>query len=288
MKLAFLGLGVMGYPMAGHLAKAGHQVTVFNRTLAKGQAWAKEYGGAVKATPAQAAEGAEIVFTCVGNDDDIREVATGPQGAFAGMSRGAILADHTTASADVARELAAIAKERGLGFLDAPVSGGQAGAVNGKLTIMVGGEAAAFKRAEAVMAHYGRAVTLLGPAGSGQLTKMVNQICIAGVVQGLAEGLNFAVRAGLDPKQVVEVISKGAAQSWQMENRAHTMVEGKFDFGFAVDWMRKDLAICLAESRRNKAALPMTALVDQFYGQVQARGGKRWDTSSLIHLLANP
>ena len=288
MKLAFLGLGVMGYPMAGHLAKAGHQVTVFNRTLAKGQAWAKEYGGAVKATPAQAAEGAEIVFTCVGNDDDIREVATGPQGAFAGMSRGAILADHTTASADVARELAAIAKERGLGFLDAPVSGGQAGAVNGKLTIMVGGEAAAFKRAEAVMAHYGRAVTLLGPAGSGQLTKMVNQICIAGVVQGLSEGLNFAVRAGLDPKQVVEVISKGAAQSWQMENRAHTMVEGKFDFGFAVDWMRKDLAICLAESRRNKAALPMTALVDQFYGQVQARGGKRWDTSSLIHLLANP
>ena len=288
MKLAFLGLGVMGYPMAGHLAKAGHQVTVFNRTLAKGQAWAKEYGGAVKATPAQAAEGAEIVFTCVGNDDDIREVATGPQGAFAGMSRGAILADHTTASADVARELAAIAKERGLGFLDAPVSGGQAGAVNGKLTIMVGGEVAAFKRAEAVMAHYGRAVTLMGPAGSGQLTKMVNQICIAGVVQGLSEGLNFAVRAGLDPKQVVEVISKGAAQSWQMENRADTMVEGKFDFGFAVDWMRKDLAICLAESRRNKAALPMTALVDQFYGQVQARGGKRWDTSSLIHLLANP
>ena len=288
MKLAFLGLGVMGYPMAGHLAKAGHQVTVYNRTPAKGQAWVKEYGGASKATPAQAAEGAEIVFTCVGNDDDIREVATGPQGAFAGMSRGAILADHTTASADVARELAAIAKEKGLGFLDAPVSGGQAGAVNGKLTIMVGGEAAAFKRAEGVMAHYGRAVTLMGPAGSGQLTKMVNQICIAGLVQGLSEGLNFAMRAGLDPKQVVDVISKGAAQSWQMENRAHTMVEGKFDFGFAVDWMRKDLAICLAESRRNKAALPVTALIDQFYGQVQARGGKRWDTSSLIHLLANP
>ena len=288
MKLAFLGLGVMGYPMAGHLAKAGHQVTVYNRTPAKGQAWVKEYGGGTKATPAQAAEGAEIVFTCVGNDDDIREVATGPHGAFAGMSRGAILADHTTASADVARELAAIAKEKGLGFLDAPVSGGQAGAVNGKLTIMVGGEAATFKRAEGVMAHYGRAVTLLGPAGSGQLTKMVNQICIAGLVQGLSEGLNFAVRAGLDPKQVVEVISKGAAQSWQMENRAHTMVEGKFDFGFAVDWMRKDLAICLAESRRNKAALPVTALIDQFYGQIQARGGKRWDTSSLIHLLANP
>jgi len=288
MKLAFLGLGVMGYPMAGHLAKAGHQVTVYNRTPAKGQAWVKEYGGATKATPAQAAEGAEIVFTCVGNDDDIREVAAGAQGAFAGMSRGAILADHTTASADVARELAAIAKEKGLGFLDAPVSGGQAGAVNGKLTIMVGGEAATFKRAEGVMAHYGRAVTLLGPAGSGQLTKMVNQICIAGLVQGLSEGLNFAVRAGLDPKQVVEVISKGAAQSWQMENRAHTMVEGKFEFGFAVDWMRKDLAICLAESRRNKAALPVTALIDQFYGQIQARGGKRWDTSSLIHLLANP
>ena len=287
MKLAFLGLGVMGYPMAGHLAKAGHQVTVYNRTSAKGQAWVKEYGGATKATPAQAAEGAEIVFTCVGNDDDIREVAAGAQGAFAGMSRGAILADHTTASADVARELAAIAKEKGLGFLDAPVSGGQAGAVNGKLTIMVGGEAATFKRAEGVMAHYGRAVTLLGPAGSGQLTKMVNQICIAGLVQGLSEGLNFAVRAGLDPKQVVEVISKGAAQSWQMENRAHTMVEGKFEFGFAVDWMRKDLAICLAESRRNKAALPVTALIDQFYGQIQARGGKRWDTSSLIHLLAN-
>jgi len=288
MKLAFLGLGVMGYPMAGHLAKAGHQVTVYNRSPAKAQAWVKEYGGASRATPAQAAEGAEIVFTCVGNDDDIRAVATGPQGAFAGMSRGAILADHTTASADVARELAAIAKEKELGFLDAPVSGGQAGAVNGKLTIMVGGEPTAFKRAEGVMAHYGRAVTLMGPVGSGQLTKMVNQICIAGLVQGLSEGLNFAVRAGLDPKQVVEVISKGAAQSWQMENRAHTMVEGKFDFGFAVDWMRKDLAICLAEARRNKAALPVTALIDQFYARIQERGGKRWDTSSLIHLLANP
>jgi 3-hydroxyisobutyrate dehydrogenase len=288
MKLAFLGLGVMGYPMAGHLAKAGHQVTVYNRNPAKAEAWVKEYGGAVRATPAQAAEGAEIVFTCVGNDDDIRQVATGPQGAFAGMNRGAILADHTTASADVARELAAIAKEKGLGFLDAPVSGGQAGAVNGKLTIMVGGEPAAFKRAEPVMQHYGRAVTLMGAAGSGQLTKMVNQICIAGLVQALSEGLNFAMRAGLDPKQVVEVISKGAAQSWQMENRAHTMVEGKFDFGFAVDWMRKDLAICLAEARRNKAALPATALIDQFYARIQERGGKRWDTSSLIHLLAKP
>jgi len=288
MKLAFLGLGVMGYPMAGHLAKAGHQVTVYNRSPAKAQAWVKEYSGASRATPAQAAEGAEIVFTCVGNDDDIRQITTGPQGAFAGMGRDAILADHTTASADVARELAAIVKEKGLGFLDAPVSGGQAGAVNGKLTIMVGGEPAAFKRAEPVMAHYGRAVTLMGPAGSGQLTKMVNQICIAGLVQALSEGLNFAVRAGLDPKQVVEVISKGAAQSWQMENRAHTMVEGKFDFGFAVDWMRKDLAICLAEARRNKAALPVTALVDQFYARIQERGGKRWDTSSLIDLLAKP
>jgi 3-hydroxyisobutyrate dehydrogenase len=288
MKLAFLGLGVMGYPMAGHLAKAGHQVTVYNRTPAKGEAWVKEYGGTARATPAQAAEGADIVFTCVGNDDDIRQVATGAQGAFAGMARGAILADHTTASADVARELAAAAKARGLGFLDAPVSGGQAGAVNGKLTIMVGGEPAAFKRAEPVMQHYGRAVTLMGPAGAGQLTKMVNQICIAGLVQGLSEGLNFAMRAGLDPKQVVEVISKGAAQSWQMDNRAQTMIEGKFDFGFAVDWMRKDLAICIAEARRNKAGLPATALIDQFYARIQERGGKRWDTSSLIHLLANP
>jgi 3-hydroxyisobutyrate dehydrogenase len=288
MKLAFLGLGVMGYPMAGHLAKAGHQVTVYNRTPAKAQAWVKEYGGSQRASPAAAAAGAEIVFTCVGNDDDIRAVATGPEGAFAGMTSGALLADHTTASADVARELWTHAKEKGLGFLDAPVSGGQAGAVNGKLTIMVGGEAAAFARAHPVMMHYGRAVTLMGPAGSGQLTKMVNQICIAGLVQALSEGLNFALRAGLDAKQVVDVIAKGAAQSWQMENRAHTMVDGKFDFGFAVDWMRKDLAICLAEARRNKAALPVTALVDQFYARIQERGGRRWDTSSLIHLLANP
>jgi 3-hydroxyisobutyrate dehydrogenase len=288
MKLAFLGLGVMGYPMAGHLAKAGHQVTVYNRNAAKAEAWVREYGGSSGASPAEAAKGAEIVFTCVGNDDDIRQVAMGAEGAFSGMAAGALLADHTTASADVARELAAHGRQKGLGFLDAPVSGGQAGAVNGKLTIMVGGDAQAFKRAEPVMAHYGRAVTLMGPAGSGQLTKMVNQICIAGLVQALAEGLNFAERAGLDPKQVVEVISKGAAQSWQMENRAHTMVEGKFDFGFAVDWMRKDLAICLAEARRNKAALPVTALVDQFYARIQERGGRRWDTSSLIHLLANP
>ena len=288
MKVAFLGLGVMGYPMAGHLAKAGHQVTVYNRTAAKAESWVGEHGGARRASPAQAAEGAEIVFTCVGNDDDVRQVVAGKDGAFAGMSPGAILADHTTASAEVAREMAALAKQKRLGFLDAPVSGGQAGAVNGKLTIMVGGEPAAFDKAQPVMAHYGRAVTLMGPVGNGQLTKMVNQICIAGLVQALAEGLNFAVRAGLDPKLVVETISKGAAQSWQMENRAHTMVEGKFDFGFAVDWMRKDLAICVAEARRNRAALPITALIDQFYQRVQERGGRRWDTSSLIHLLANP
>jgi 3-hydroxyisobutyrate dehydrogenase len=288
MKLAFLGLGVMGYPMAGHLAKAGHQVTVYNRTPAKAEAWAKDHGGSHRPSPMEAAKGADIVFSCVGNDDDIRAVALGPEGAFKGMEPGAIFADHTTASADIARELAARAVERGLGFLDAPVSGGQAGAVNGKLTIMVGGEPQAFERAGPVMAHYGRAVTLMGPAGSGQLTKMVNQICIAGLVEALAEGLNFAQRAGLDTRQVVEVIAKGAAQSWQMENRAHTMVEGKFDFGFAVDWMRKDLAICLAEARRNKAALPVTALVDQFYARLQERGGRRWDTSSLIDLLANP
>jgi 3-hydroxyisobutyrate dehydrogenase len=278
----------MGYPMAGHLAKAGHQVTVYNRTAAKAAQWVKEHGGQQRATPAEAASGAEIVFTCVGNDDDVRAVLAAKDGAFAGMARGATLADHTTASAEVAREMAALAKDKGLGFLDAPVSGGQAGAVNGKLTIMVGGEQAEFDKAQPVMAHYGRAVTLMGPAGNGQLTKMVNQICIAGLVQALSEGLNFAMRAGLDPKLVVEVISKGAAQSWQMDNRASTMVDGKFDFGFAVDWMRKDLAICLAEARQNRAALPVTALVDQFYQRVQERGGKRWDTSALIHLLAKP
>jgi 3-hydroxyisobutyrate dehydrogenase len=285
MKLAFLGLGVMGYPMAGHLAKAGHQVTVYNRTAAKAQAWTKEHGGAAKPSPQEAATGAEIVFLCVGNDHDLREVALGPKGALAGMGKGAILADHTTASAEVAREIFTRAKEKGVGFLDAPVSGGQAGAQNGKLTIMVGGEEAVFKQAEPVMAHYGRAVTLMGPSGSGQLTKMVNQICIAGLVQGLAEGLNFAKRAGLDAKKAVEVISKGAAQSWQMENRAGTMIDGKFDFGFAVDWMRKDLAICLNEARRNQSALPVTALIDQFYERIQERGGGRWDTSSLIQLL---
>ena len=285
MKLAFLGLGVMGYPMAGHLKKNGHDVTVYNRTAAKAKAWAGEYGGSFKETPAEAASGADIVFMCVGNDHDVREVATSAKGALAGMRKGAILADHTTASAEVARELYDAAKSKGLAFLDAPVSGGQAGAQNGKLTIMVGGDLEPFKVVEPVMAHYGRAVTLMGPAGSGQLTKMVNQICIAGIVQGLSEGLNFAVRAGLDGRKVIDVISKGAAQSWQMENRGTTMLEGKFDFGFAVDWMRKDLAICFAEARRNGASLPVSALVDQFYARIQERGGKRWDTSALIHLL---
>jgi len=288
MKLAFLGLGVMGFPMAGHLAKAGHQVTVYNRTESKARGWATEHGGAARPTPTAAASDAEIVFTCVGNDDDVRHVVLGEQGAFAGMAKGAILVDHTTASAELARELDRAAKARGLGFLDAPVSGGQAGAENGKLTIMVGGEAASFARAEPVMAHYGRAVTHMGPAGNGQLTKMVNQILIAGLVQALSEGLNFATRAGLDAKRAAQVIAKGAAQSWQLENRYETMLAGKFEFGFAVDWMRKDLAICLAEARRNKSALPVTALVDQFYERVQERGGGRWDTSSLLHLLTKP
>ncbi len=288
MKLAFLGLGVMGYPMAAHLAKAGHDVTVYNRTALKAEAWANEHKGRYRPSPAEAVEGADIVFMCVGNDDDVRAVATGPKGAFAGMKKGAILADHTTASAEIAREMEREAKEKGLGFLDAPVSGGQAGAVNGKLTIMVGGAEASFRVAEPVMRHYGQAVTLMGPAGSGQLTKMVNQIMLAGLIQGLSEGINFAIRAGLDAKQVAGVIGKGAAQSWQLDNRATTMIDGKFDFGFAVDWMRKDLGICLAEARRNKSALPVAALVDQFYARVQERGGSRWDTSSLIHLLAKP
>jgi 3-hydroxyisobutyrate dehydrogenase len=288
MKLAFLGLGVMGYPMAGHLKRNGHDVTVYNRNAAKAKAWVGEYGGAQRDTAAAAADGAEIVFMCVGNDDDVRQVASGPQGALAGMRKGAILADHTTASAEVAREVYGAAKGKGVRFLDAPVSGGQAGAQNGKLTIMVGGDPEPFKVVEPVMAHYGRAVTLMGPVGSGQLTKMVNQICIAGLVQALSEGLNFAVRAGLDGKKVIDVISKGAAQSWQMENRGTTMLEGKFDFGFAIDWMRKDIAICLAEARRNGASLPVTAVVDQFYARVQERGGKRWDTSALIHLLQKP
>jgi len=285
MKLTFLGLGVMGYPMAGHLKKNGHDVTVYNRTAAKAKAWVAEHGGSFKETAAEAAQGSDIVFMCVGNDDDVREVATAAKGALAGMKKGTILADHTTASAEVARELYAAAKAKGIEFLDAPVSGGQAGAQNGKLTVMVGGDPEPFKIVEPVMAHYGRAVTLMGPAGSGQLTKMVNQICIAGLVQALSEGLNFAVRAGLDGKKVIDVISKGAAQSWQMENRGTTMLEGKFDFGFAVDWMRKDLAICFAEARRNGASLPVSAVVDQFYARVQERGGRRWDTSALIHLL---
>jgi 3-hydroxyisobutyrate dehydrogenase-like beta-hydroxyacid dehydrogenase len=288
MKLAFLGLGVMGFPMAGHLAKAGHQVTVYNRTEEKARAWVTQNGGAHRATAAAAASDAEIIFTCVGNDDDVRQIVLGETGAFAGMAKAAILVDHTTASAELARELDRAAKGRGLGFLDAPVSGGQAGAENGQLTIMVGGEAASFARAEPVMTHYGRAVTHMGPAGNGQLTKMVNQILIAGLVQALSEGLNFATRAGLDAKKAAEVIAKGAAQSWQLENRYQTMLAGKFDFGFAVDWMRKDLAICLAEARRNKSALPVTALVDQFYERVQERGGSRWDTSSLLHLLTKP
>ena len=288
MKTAFLGLGVMGFPMAGHLKKGGHEVTVYNRTAAKAQKWAETHGGKAAATPAEAAKGAEIVFACVGNDDDLRSIVLGGEGAFAGMSEGAIFVDHTTASANVARELGEVAKGKGLHFLDAPVSGGQAGAENGKLTVMVGGGQADFDRAKPVIDCYARACVLLGPVGSGQLAKMVNQICIAGLVQGLAEGMNFAVKAGLDPAKLVETISKGAAQSWQMENRALTMVADKFEFGFAVDWMRKDLGICLEEAKRNGARLPVTALVDQFYAQVQQRGGKRWDTSSLIHLLAHP
>jgi 3-hydroxyisobutyrate dehydrogenase len=284
-RFAFLGLGVMGYPMAGHLARAGHRVVVYNRTDEKAKRWVTEFGGASAAAPAEAAHGAELVMMCVGNDNDVRAVALGENGALAGMSAGAVLIDHTTASAAVARELAAAAGAKGIGFLDAPVSGGQAGAQNGKLTIMVGGESDAFARAEPALSTYARAVTLMGPAGAGQLTKMVNQICVAGVVQGLAEGLNFAKRAGLDPLRVLDVISKGAAQSWQMENRGKTMVADQFDFGFAVDWMRKDLAICLAEARGNGAALPVIALLDQFYARIQARGGGRWDTSSLIRLL---
>ncbi|MBM3732994.1 MAG: NAD(P)-dependent oxidoreductase [Acidimicrobiia bacterium] len=286
VKAAFIGLGVMGYPMAGHLQRAGHAVTVYNRTQAKARAWAKEYGGAWKPTPAEAAKGADVVCACVGNDDDLRSVVYGDKGILAGMWSGAIFVDHTTASANVAREIEAEAKKRNIGFLDAPVSGGQAGAVNGVLTIMVGGDAAAFAKAAPVIQAYARAVTLLGPAGAGQLTKMVNQICIAGLVQGLSEGLAFAEMAGLDATRVVEVISKGAAQSWQMDNRAKTMLADKFDFGFAVDWMRKDLGICLDEARRNGALLPLTGVVNQFYGRVQSLGGGRFDTSSLIKLLA--
>lgn len=284
-RVAFIGLGVMGFPMAGHLARAGHAVTVWNRTREKAERWRQSYGGWVAASPRQAAEGAEAVFTCVGDDDDLRAVAYGEAGILAGLRRDSVFVDHTTASAEVARELAAACAERGARFLDAPVSGGQSGAENGVLTVMCGGTAAAFAKAEPLIRAYGRAVTLMGPAGSGQLTKMVNQIAIAGLLQGLAEAVNFAIRAGLDTDRVYEVISKGAAQSWQMDNRWKTMVRQEFDFGFAVDWMRKDLRIALEEARRNGAALPVTALVDQFYRLVQQAGGGRWDTSSLIHNL---
>ncbi|NIY77210.1 NAD(P)-dependent oxidoreductase [Thalassospira sp. HF15] len=285
-KCAFIGLGVMGYPMAGHLQKAGHDVTVYNRTAAKAEKWVSEYGGSSAPTPAEAAKGAEFVFSCVGNDDDLRSVMLGDGGMFAGMDKGSVLIDNTTASADVARELYAAAKDKGISFIDAPVSGGQAGAENGVLTVMCGGDQDAFDRAAPVIDAFAKSCKLMGESGSGQLTKMVNQICIAGLVQGLSEGVNFGVKAGLDMEKVLDVISKGAAGSWQMENRGSTMVENKFDFGFAVDWMRKDLGICLEESKRNGARLPVTALVDQFYAQVQERGGNRWDTSSLIDLLS--
>ena len=283
--VAFIGLGVMGYPMAGHLAQAGHRVTVYNRTAARSRRWVEQHGGVSAPTPAAAAAGAELVMMCVGNDDDVRAVVLGADGALAAMRTGSVLVDHTTASAQIAREIHAVAKAAGIGFLDAPVSGGQAGAEGGKLSIMVGGDAEVFAVAEPVLAHYARAVTLMGGAGSGQLTKMFNQICIAGLIQALAEGITFAQRAGLDVERGLDVISKGAAQSWQMENRGRTMLADKFDFGFAVDWMRKDLDLCLAEARAQGVALPVTALVDQFYARVQAQGGGRWDFSSLIRVL---
>jgi 3-hydroxyisobutyrate dehydrogenase-like beta-hydroxyacid dehydrogenase len=285
-KVAFIGLGVMGYPMAGHLkVKGGHDVTVYNRTAAKSAAWAEQFGGKSAPTPAEAAKDADFVFTCVGNDDDLRSVTSAKDGVLQSMKSGAILIDNTTASADVARELHAAAKEKGIGFIDAPVSGGQAGAENGVLTVMCGGDEATYDRAKPVIDAFARMVGLMGAPGAGQLTKMINQICIAGVVQGLAEGIHFGKRAGLDIEKVIEVISKGAAGSWQMENRHKTMNEGKYDFGFAIDWMRKDLGIVLSEARSNGAKLPVTALVDQFYGDVQAMGGNRWDTSSLLARL---
>ncbi len=287
-KLAFIGLGVMGGPMAGHLAAAGHEVTVFNRTAEKADAWIAAHGGAKAMSPAAAAAGADMVFACVGNDDDVRAVTLGQDGAFAAMGAGAVFVDHTTASAMLARELEAAAKGRGIGFLDAPVSGGQAGAEQGRLTIMVGGKAAVFAKAEPVMKTYAKAVALMGPAGAGQLTKMVNQICIAGLVQGLSEALDFGLRAGLDMDKVIDVIAQGAAQSWQMENRGKTMIRGEFGFGFAVDWMRKDLGICRDEAAGNGAELPVTKIVDGFYARIQERGGGRWDTSSLIGLLLKP
>jgi 3-hydroxyisobutyrate dehydrogenase len=285
-KVAFLGLGVMGYPMAGHLKnKGGHDVTVYNRTAAKAEKWVAQFGGKSAPTPKAAAESQDFVMCCVGNDNDLREVTLGANGAFAGMGKGKIFVDHTTASAEIARELYAAGKKAGFDCIDAPVSGGQAGAENGVLTVMCGGDAESFARAENVIAAYARACNLLGTPGSGQLAKMVNQICIASLVQGLAEGIHFAKKSGLDIEKLIATISKGAAQSWQMENRYKTMAAGKFDFGFAVDWIRKDLSICLGEARRNGAHLPVTALVDQFYSQVQKMGGKRWDSSSLIALL---
>jgi 3-hydroxyisobutyrate dehydrogenase len=284
-RVAFLGLGVMGFPMAGHLARAGHQVCVYNRTPAKAQRWNDEYGHTSAPTPAQAASEADLVFACVGNDDDLRAVTVGPQGAFATMKPGAVFVDHTTASAEVARELYQTARARGLHFVDAPVSGGQAGAVNGVLTIMCGGDAEPFERSRAVAMAYARAMTRIGDAGAGQLAKMVNQLCIAGLVQGLAEAIAFGQAAKLDMKLVLDVIGKGAAQSWQMENRGKTMVDDEFNFGFAVDWMRKDLGLCLQEARRNGAPLPLAALVDQFYADIQRMGGGRWDTSSLVRRL---
>jgi 3-hydroxyisobutyrate dehydrogenase len=285
-KVAWIGLGVMGYPMAGHIRTKGrHDLTVYNRNGAKAEAWVKEYGGSTARTPADAAKDAEFVFCCVGNDKDLREVTLGANGAFASLKKGAIFIDNTTASAGIARELYAAAKAKGAGFLDAPVSGGQAGAQNGVLTVMIGGDQATFDAAQPIIATYARMTTLIGPAGSGQLTKMVNQICIAGLVQALSEGIHFAQRAGLDIAKVMETISKGAAQSWQMENRWKTMADGKFDFGFAVDWMRKDLGICLEEAKHNGAQLEVAALVDGFYADVQKMGGARWDTSSLIARL---
>ena len=285
MRVAFLGLGVMGFPMAGHLQKAGFEVTVYNRCADKAARWLKQYDGKSAATPKAAAANADLVMACVGNDNDLRAVCLGDEGAFAGMKPGAIFVDHTTASAEVARELYAIAKTKELGFLDAPISGGQAGAENGVLTIMVGGDSEIYQRAEPVLQHYARSVRRMGESGAGQTTKMVNQICIAGLVQGLAEGLHFAEQAGLDAHAVIDVISKGAAQSWQMENRFETMLAGEYNHGFAVDWMRKDLGICLDEAKRNGASLPITALVDQFYAEVQKMGGSRWDTSSLLARL---
>ncbi|MDH3620666.1 MAG: NAD(P)-dependent oxidoreductase [Gammaproteobacteria bacterium] len=285
MRVAFVGLGVMGYPMAGFLAKAGHETVVYNRTFARAEQWVAEFGGTSAPTPAAAAADAEVVFVCVGNDDDVRDVILGDQGVLGNMAAGGVIVDHTTASATIAREIHAAAAECSVGFLDAPVSGGQAGAENGQLTVMVGGEAEVFAKAEPVIDCYAKAITLIGPVGSGQLAKMVNQICIAGVVQGLSEGLHFAQCAGLDPAVVIESISKGAAQSWQMENRWETMVAGEFEFGFAVDWMRKDLGITLDEAQHNGAQLELTKLVDGYYAEVQAMGGKRWDTSSLIARL---